>query len=90
MGANTPRLLLEVSSFFVLYMMLILLTRITTTGGIYALIILAGQGMRTTVAKMDGNVHRDLANMLRNPPEGTCLFDDASYLSLIINSLYNR
>lgn len=52
-------------------------------GGIYALIILAGQEMRTTVSKiMKGNSPRDLANLLRRPSRGM-LHNISNYSALL-------
>lgn len=42
------------------------------SGGIYSLLMIAGQDLRYVVAKMmKGNMPRDLANLLRAPDSGT-------------------
>lgn len=44
---------------------------IASGGSIYALVLVAGLGLRVSVAAMVGTVHLELANMLRSPPENS-------------------
>lgn len=47
---------------------------LTDAGGIYSLLMIAGQDMRYVIAKMmKGNMPRDLANLLRAPDSGMLL-----------------
>ncbi|KAG1779858.1 hypothetical protein EV702DRAFT_934861, partial [Suillus placidus] len=40
-------------------------------GSIYALVLIAGFGLRVSIATMVGTTHLDLANMLRSPPKNS-------------------
>lgn len=41
-------------------------------GSIYALVLIAGLGLKASLDTMDGNVPFDLANALRHPEKGMC------------------
>jgi hypothetical protein len=43
---------------------------IAAGGSIYALVLIAGLGLRVAVASLVGSTHLHLADMLRSPPKG--------------------
>jgi len=43
-------------------------------GSIYSLVLIAGLGLRVSIAYLVGTMHLHLADMLRSPPEGELYF----------------